>query len=298
VSIDERVPISVAGVGVAQRPPRSLAWARFSASWLALAGLAIVVLLVATAVLAPVIQRYPPTQVGFTPLEGPSRDHWFGTDSLGRDLWSRVVNGARLSLVVGVCSQVIAVTIGLVVGSVAGFRGGWLGATLMRVADVTLALPALLLALLFLAVFGPSTRVVVLAIGLGTWPVSARLVRAQVLQLRGSPFVEAARVVGASSPRIVFVHVIRNVLGPVLVLATFGIPQAIITESVLSFVGLGPPPPNPSWGRLLADSFDAIRTDPHYVLFPAIAMSLTLLAFNLVGDGVRDAIDPRRSARR
>ena len=165
----------------------------------------------------------------------------------------------------------------------------------MRFTDVTLALPALLLALLFLAVFGPSTRVVVLAIGLGTWPISARLVRAQVLQLRGSPFVEAARVVGAKPSRVLFVHIIRNVLGPVLVLATFGIPQAITTEAVLSFVGLGPPPPNPSWGRLLADSFDAIRTDPHYVLFPALAMSLTLLAFNLVGDGVRDAIDPRRS---
>jgi ABC-type dipeptide/oligopeptide/nickel transport system permease subunit len=298
VSIDERLPISVADTGIALRPARSLAWSRFSASWLAIAGLVIVAVIVAVAILAPLIDRYPPTQVGFPPLEGPSREHWFGTDSLGRDLWSRVVHGARLSLVVGVGSQLIAVTIGLVVGAIAGYRGGSLGALLMRVADVTLALPALLLALLFLAVFGPSTRVVVLAIGLGTWPITARLVRAQVLQLRGSAFVEAARVVGASPPRIMFVHVIRNVLGPVLVLATFGIPLAITTEAVLSFVGLGPPPPNPSWGRLLADSFDAIRTDPHYVLFPALAMSLTLLAFNLVGDGVRDAIDPRRSLRR
>jgi peptide/nickel transport system permease protein len=282
-------------VGTARRSPWRLGLGRFRANRLAVVAFVVVLLVVAVGLAAPLIQRYPHTQIGFPPLEGPSRAHWFGTDALGRDLWSRVVNGARLSLFVGVASQIIAISIGLVVGSIAGYRGGFVDSLLMRLTDVTLALPALLLALLLLAVLGSSTLVVVLAIGLGTWPISARLVRSQVLQIRTSAYVEAARVIGCSPSRVLFVHVLRNTLGPVLVLATFGIPQAITTEAVLSFVGLGPPPPNPSWGRLLADSFDYIRTSPHYVLFPALAMSLTLLAFNFVGDGIRDAVDPRRS---
>lgn len=275
--------------------PWRLAFARFRRNRLALAALVVVAMISAIAVLAPLIDRYPPDQVGAPPLEGPSWQHWFGTDALGRDIWSRVVHGARLSLFVGIGSQLIAISIGMVVGSIAGYRGGWIDALLMRWTDVTLSLPALLLALLFLAVFGSSTLVVVFAIGIGTWPISARLVRSQVLQIRSTAFVEAARIIGCRPSRVLFVHILRNTLGPVLVLATFGIPQAITTEAVLSFVGLGPPPPNPSWGRLLADSFDFIRTSPHYVLFPAMAMSLTLLSFNFVGDGVRDAVDPRQS---
>lgn len=274
--------------------PWRLAFRRFRRNRLALGSLVIVIVIVIVALGAPLIERYPQTQVGFTPLEGPTAAHWFGTDALGRDIWSRVVNGARLSLFVGIGSQLIAISIGTVVGSIAGYRGGRVDAILMRLTDITLSLPALLLALLFLAVLGSSTLVVVLAIGLGTWPISARLVRSQVMQIRSTAYVEAARVVGCRPPRILFVHVLRNALGPLLVLATFGIPQAITTEAVLSFVGLGPPPPNPSWGRLLADSFDFIRISPHYVLFPALAMSLTLLSFNFVGDGIRDAVDPRQ----
>jgi oligopeptide transport system permease protein len=276
-------------------PTANQALARFRSNRMAVMALVIIVVICLVALLAPLIQRYPHTQIGFTPLEGPSWEHWFGTDALGRDLWSRVVNGARLSLLVGLGSQLIAITIGLLVGSVAGYSGGLIDAVLMRLTDVMLALPALLLALLFLAVFGSSTLVVIFAIGVGTWPISARLVRSQVIQIRTSAYVEAAQVIGCRPARVLFVHVLRNVLGPVLVLATFGIPQAITTEAVLSFIGIGPPPPNPSWGRLLADSFAYIRTEPHYVLFPAAAMSLTLLAFNFFGDGVRDAVDPRRS---
>jgi len=274
--------------------PWRLAFRRFRRNRLAAAALVLVVLILLMALGAPLIERYPSDQIGATPLQGPTSAHWFGTDALGRDIWSRVVNGARLSLFVGVGSQLIAISLGMLVGSIAGDRGGWGDALLMRLTDITLSIPALLLALLFLAVLGSSTLVVVLAIGLGTWPISARLVRSQVLQIRSTAYVEAARIIGCRPARVLFVHVLRNVLGPVLVLATFGIPQAITTEAVLSFVGLGPPPPNPSWGRLLADSFDFIRTSPHYVLFPAIAMSLTLLTFNFVGDGIRDAVDPRQ----
>ena len=281
--------------GTAADAPWRLALRRFLSNPLATASLVLVIVITLIAIGAPLLERYPQTQVGFTPLEGPTSAHWFGTDALGRDIWSRVVNGARLSLFVGVGSQLIAITIGVTIGSIAGYRGGLVDSILMRLTDVTLSLPALLLALLFLAVLGSSTLVVVFAIGVGTWPISARLVRSQVMQIRASAYVEAARVIGCSPTRVLLVHVMRNALGPVLVLATFGIPQAITTEAVLSFVGLGPPPPNPSWGRLLADSFSFIRTSPHYVLFPAIAMSLTLVAFNFVGDGARDALDPRRT---
>jgi len=278
-----------------RRSPWLIGFGRLWQNHLAAAALVVVGIVTLIALFAPLVQRYPHTQLGFVPLEGPSADHWMGTDALGRDLWSRVVNGTRLSLLVGVGSQLIAITIGLTIGSIAGYVGGIVDAVLMRLTDVMLSLPAILLALLFLAVFGASTWVVVFAIGIGTWPISARLVRAQVLQIRETPYVEAARVIGCRPSRILFVHVLRNAMGPVLVLATFGIPQAITTEAVLSFVGLGPPPPNPSWGRLLADSFAFIRTDAHYVLFPAIAMSITLLAFNFLGDGVRDAVDPHQS---
>lgn len=276
--------------------PGRLAIRRFTANRMAVVGLVAVVIVTLVAVLAPLIQRYPSTQLGFPPLETPSAAHWFGTDDLGRDLWSRVVNGARLSLVVGVGSQLIAVSIGMVVGAIAGYRGGFVDGLLMRITDVALALPAVLLALLLLAVLGSSTMVMVLAIGLGTWPVTARLVRSQVIQIRSTAYVEAAVTLGLRPRRILTSHVLRNALGPVLVLATFGIPQAITTEALLSFVGLGPPPPNPSWGRLLADSFGYLRISPHYVIFPVLAMSVTLLAFNFVGDGVRDAVDPRRSS--
>lgn len=275
--------------------PRGLAWRRFKANRLALVSAAFLVVVAVCAAFAPLIDRYPDTLMAFPPLEGPSSEHWFGTDDLGRDLWSRVVHGAGLSLLVGFGSQAIAVTIGLVVGAIAGFSGRYLDATLMRLTDVMLALPAILLALLFLAVFGASTGVVILAIGLGTWPVIARLVRAQVLQAKALPYVDAARAIGCSSRRVLSTHILRNILGPVIVVAAFGVPQAIFTEAVLSFVGLGPPPPNPSWGRLIADSFEYLRVAPHYVLFPALALSLTLLALNFVGDGLRDALDPKGS---
>jgi ABC-type dipeptide/oligopeptide/nickel transport system permease subunit len=249
------------------------------------------VLLVVAAV-APLIDRYPAEQMAFAPLEGPSRQHWLGTDHLGRDLWSRVVWGARISLEVGVGSQVIAVAIGVLVGGVAGFTGRWVDSVLMRVTDVMQALPSILLALLFLTAMGSSTLVLVLAIGLATWAVIARVVRAQILQQRELPYVEAAYSLGCSQGRVLFRHILPNVLAPVIVLVAFGIPQAIFTEAFLSFIGLGPPPPNPSWGRVLADSFAYVETAAYYVLFPTVALASTLLAFNFLGDGLRDAFDP------
>lgn len=277
--------------------PRRQAWRRLKAHRLALASGVLVAAVGAAAVLAPAIDRYPHTLMAFEPLAGPSAEHWLGTDDLGRDLWSRVVHGARTSLAVGVASQGMAVGIGLLVGTVAGFVGGLAGTVLMRLTDMLMALPSLLLALLFLTVLGSSTGVLILAIGLATWPVIARVARAQVLQAKSLAYVEAAVAIGCSPLRVLVVHILRNILGPVIVLATFGIPQAIFTEAFLSFIGLGPPPPASSWGRLLSESFQYVQVSPHFVLFPACALSLTLLAFNFLGDGIRDALDPRRGPR-
>lgn len=259
---------------------------------LALVSAGFVVLVCLTALLAPLIDRYPPQTMAFAPLEGPAGEHWLGTDNLGRDLWSRVVHGARISLLVGLGSQAIALAIGVLVGAASGFSRRFVDSTIMRGTDVMQALPSILLALLFLTVLGRSTPVLIVAIGLATWPVIARVVRAQVLTQKEQQYVEAAYSIGCGSPRVLLGHVLPNVAGPVMVIVTFAIPQAIFTEAFLSFIGLGPPPPNPSWGRLLADGFPYVQTAPHYLIFPTIALSLTLLAFNFLGDGVRDAFDP------
>lgn len=282
--------------GAGSRSPWRLAWRRFRAHKLAFASGLFLLALVLLAVFAPLISRYPPNAIEFEPVLAPSYDHWMGTDDLGRDLWSRVLYGARLSLLVGLTSQALAVAIGTCVGMIAGYFGGWTDAVLMRMTDVMQALPGILLAMLFLTVLGPSTRSVILAIGLASWPVMARVIRAQVMQARRLQYVEAAASIGCSPLRIVVVHIFRNVLGPIVVLGTFGIPQAIFTEALLSYIGLGPPPPSASWGRLIADAFPYLELMTSYIAFPALALSLTLLAFNFFGDGLRDAFDPHRAA--
>jgi ABC-type dipeptide/oligopeptide/nickel transport system permease subunit len=274
------------------RSPSRQAFRRLARNRLAVVSGVFLILVGVVAVLAPWIDRSPPEAMVFDPLFGPSLDHWFGTDNLGRDIWSRVVHGARVSLVVAVASQAIAFVLGVAIGATAGFAGGLVDSILMRATDVAQALPSVLLALLFLTALGASTTVLVLAIGLSTWAVIARVVRAQVLAEKALPYVEAAYSVGCSTSRTLFRHVLPNVLAPAIVLVTFGIPQAIFTEAFLSFIGLGPPPPHPSWGRLLADSFQYVQTSPHFLVFPCLALSATLLAFNFLGDGVRDAFDP------
>lgn len=274
------------------RSPTAQALRRLGKHRLAVASVVFLALLVAVAAAAPLIQRYAPEQMAFDPLVGPTSAHWLGTDNLGRDIWSRVVWGARVSLEVGVGSQAIALSIGLAVGGLAGFVGGRVDALLMRLTDIMQALPSILLALLFLTVLGSSTGVLILAIGLSTWAVIARVVRAQILQQRELTYVEAAYSVGCSSRRVLLRHVMPNVTAPVIILVAFGIPQAIFTEAFLSFVGLGPPPPTPSWGRILADSFQYVQTAPYFLLSTTVALSLTLLAFNFLGDGLRDAFDP------
>lgn len=224
-------------------------------------------------------------------LAGPSRRFWLGTDRLARDQYSRLVHGARISLGVGVVSQAIALAIGVLVGMAAGLGGRWADRLLMRLTDVAYSFPDLLMLILLVSVFGSSLTLVVLAIGLVSWPTMARLVRGQVLALREEEYVTAARALGAGIWRIGWYHLLPNLLGPVIVTATFGVPTAIFAEAALSFIGLGFQAP--SWGRLVTDAFDTVFVAPHLVVTSCLAVALTMMSFTFLGDGLRDALDPR-----
>ena len=226
-------------------------------------------------------------------LSPPDSAHWMGTDSLGRDLTSRVLYGARLSLTVGVLTALFAFVLGTLTGAVAGYFGGWVDQLLMRTVDLFYVFPSLLLSILLMVLLGRGITGILLAIGLSSWVTHARLVRGQVLQARQMPYVEAARSLGATHPVILFRHILPNLIGPMIVSLTAQIPNNIMAESFLSFIGLGLQPPYSSWGTLANEGFRAMRSHPHLILFPGTALFLTLLAFNLLGDGLRDALDPR-----
>lgn len=256
-----------------------------------MAGLAVVAALALVALAAPVLAPGDPYRGDLArALEPPSWAFVLGTDAQGRDVLSRVLFGARLSLAVGFASQVIALAAGLGLGLVAGYRGRWVDALVMRVADVTLAFPSLLLLIAVAAAVKPSLPVVCVVIGLVGWAGMARLVRGQVLVVRGLDYVQAARALGASGTRLVARHVLPNVLGPVIVAATLGVGGAIMAEAALSFVGLGAQPPTPSWGAMVAEGRDLLRVAPWVSLVPGLAIGLTVLSVNLVGDGLRDAL--------
>ena len=291
-------PIGPAGdlsqlTSVRSRSPWADAWLQLRRRPLALASLAFLITVIGIALLAPLLTSAGYAEIGFNPLEPPSWHHIMGTDELGRDSWSRVAYGARISLIVGFGSQLIALTIGVILGAVAGFYGRLADTILMRATDIMFSLPAILVALLFVTAFGTSVEILTLAIGFATWPTLARLVRAQVLQIKQLDFIEAAYSLGSSQARVLRVHVLPHTSGPVIVQITFGISQAIFTEAFLSFIGLGAQPPAPSWGRLLVDGFQYVRTSPHLVIFPGLALFLTIFALNALGDALRDAFDPR-----
>ncbi len=226
-------------------------------------------------------------------LRAPSGSHWLGTDAQGRDVLARVLYGARLSLAVGLVSQLIALALGLVFGLAAGFYGRWVDAVVMRFADVTLAFPPLLLLVAIAAAVRPTMPVVLLVIGLVGWAGMARVARGQALVVRALDYVQAARALGGRDWRIMLRHVAPNVLGPVAVAATLGVGGAIMAEAALSFVGLGAQPPTPSWGAMVAEGRDLLRTAPWVSLFPGLAIGVVVLAINLLGDGLQDALDVR-----
>ena len=272
---------------------------RFLRNRAAVAGLVVIGVFGLMALLAPFVDRYAPTSQHLdATLASPSGRFWLGTDQLGRDQYSRLVHGARVSLAVGVLTQVVAVGLGVTVGMAAGLGGRRADALLMRLTDVAYSFPDLLMIILLVSVFGASPGMLVLAIALVNWTTIARLVRGQVLSLQEEEFVLAARALGASSWRIAWRHLLPNALGPVIVAATFGVPAAIFAEAALSFIGLGLPPPTASWGRLVTDSFQTMFAAPYLTVSSCLAVALTMMSFSFIGDGLRDAIDPRSTAGR
>ena len=260
-------------------------------------GIVVVALLVTSAVAAPLIARHDPVRVDLAnQLRAPSAVHWLGTDLHGRDVWARLIYGARVSLAVGLVSQSIALAIGVVLGLIAGYYGRWVDELIMRLADVTLAFPTLLLLIALVAALEPSLGIVLIVIGLVGWAAVARLVRGQVLVVRELEFVQAIRALGASDARVIARHVLPGVAAPVVVAATLGMAGAIMAEASLSFLGLGVQPPTPSWGSMVADGRDLfqLRSAPWTSLFPGLAIGAVVLAFNLLGDALRDVHDPRR----
>jgi peptide/nickel transport system permease protein len=282
------------------------AWRRFRRHRLALLSVIILLAIVAAVVLLPFVWRVPINEIDFTArLKGPSFAHPFGTDDLGQDLLARMVYGGRISLAVGFAAMVVAIVVGTIIGAIAGMARGWVGPALMWLTDLFLSLPQLPLLLLVIylfrdslkTMFGPEGGVfilIVLVVGGLRWMPAARLVRAQFLSLREKEFVEAARALGASKVRQVVRHILPNALGPVIVAATVDVAAAIIAESTLSFLGLGFPPDIPSWGRILYDAKDYLDIAPHWAMFPGVAIFLTVLAISFIGDGLRDALDPRK----
>ena len=259
-------------------------------------GLFIMVMFVGVAVFADIICRFDPLNVDSAHrLASPSALHWLGTDSFGRDIWSRIVHGARISLAVGIGSTALGSSIGVIVGLASGYLSGWVDLVFQRVTDMLQALPLLVLALVMTAALGPSLPNVIIAIAIPLIPTVARVIRANTLALRELPFVEAAKSIGMSESRIAFRHILPNTLAPLIVLATAQLGSTILTEASLSFLGVGIPEPYPSWGRMLSESAaEYVRVAPWLVIFPGMAISLMVFGTNLLGDALRDILDPRQ----
>jgi peptide/nickel transport system permease protein len=259
-------------------------------------GFVIMTLFVLAAIFADVICRYSPLTVDSAhALAAPSAQHWLGTDSFGRDVWARIIHGARISLAVGIGSTALGGFFGVIIGLASGYLSGWVDLVFQRVTDILQALPLLVLALVMTAALGPSLPNVIIAIAIPLVPIVARVIRANTLALRELPFIEAAKSIGMSETRIALRHVLPNTLAPLIVLATAQLGSTILTEASLSFLGLGIPEPYPSWGRMLSESAaEYVRTAPWLVIFPGIAISLAVFGTNLFGDALRDILDPRQ----
>jgi peptide/nickel transport system permease protein len=271
---------------------------RFRKDKTALFGAAVIAVVVTAAVLAPWITPYDPHEQFFDglTLQGaplpPNERFWLGTDLLGRDAYTRLVYGARTSLIIGIVANAVAVLIGTLLGTVAGYAGGWVGAAIMRFTDLMMAFPALLLAIALAAILKPSLWIVALVIALVNWVQTARVIYTQTRALVEREFIEAARALGAAWPRILLVHVLPHLVPHILVWGTLGIAVTVLLEATLSFLGIGVQPPTPSWGGIIFENQSYFLTAPWLVFFPGVSILLLALAFNLVGDGLRDALDP------
>jgi peptide/nickel transport system permease protein len=279
------------------------AWARFCQDKTALFGALVIAIVVTAALLAPWVTQHDPHEQYFDglTLEGaplpPNERFWLGTDLLGRDLYSRIVFGARTSLIIGIVANAAAVFIGTLLGTIAGYVGGWVGNAIMRFTDLMMAFPALLLAIVLAAILKPSLWIVALVIALVNWVQTARVLYTQTRSLVERDFIEAARALGAAWPRILLVHVLPHLVPHILVWATLGIAVTVLLEATLSFLGIGVQPPTPSWGGIIFESQSYFLTAPWLVFFPGALILLLALSFNLVGDGLRDALDPTQRGR-
>ncbi len=271
------------------------AWRRFAANRMAVGGLIVIILLILMAIFAPLIAPYDPITDIFRGKRGvgPEPGHPFGYDHLSRDLFSRVIFGSRVALTVGIVATAISVTIGVIIGSLAGYFGGWVDNILSRLTDTLMAFPIIALLIVLAAVLGPSLTTTIVVIGITVWSRYARVVRADMMSLRHRDFVTSAHASGVKDWRIIWRHMLPNIMGPVIVLASLGVGSIIILEAALSFLGLGVRPPTPSWGGILSDGRAYILRYPHIAIFPGLMIMITVLAFNFFGDGLRDALDPR-----
>lgn len=267
---------------------------RFTKSTSAMIGLGLLIMLVFCAVFAPVLAPYDPYESNLPQaLQPPSSEHIMGTDELGRDIFSRILYGARISLIVGVEAVGLALIFGVILGALAGFYGGKTDTGIMGVMDIMLSFPDILLAIAFMTVMGRGVDKAVIAIGIVSIPQYARIVRGSVLSVKENVYVTAARAIGNSDFRLIFVHILPNVLAPIIVRATIGVSIAILAAAALGFLGLGVEPPTAEWGTMLGSGRQTIFNAPHIVTFPGLAITLTVMAFNLLGDGLRDVLDPR-----
>ncbi|MBI9091756.1 MAG: ABC transporter permease [Desulfobacterium sp.] len=274
------------------KPPWVVVLKKLSKNKLGLMGTALILCLIFIAITAPFLEPYSYKEQHIEIMnEPPSLSHFMGTDDFGRDVLSRVIRGARISFVVGVLSVGISVFIGVIVGAIAGFYGGVVDLALTTIADLTWAMPAILIALLLVAIIGTGLESVVVAIGLSYWAQYARLIRGQILSLKSAVFIEATKSLGASDMVILFKHLIPNSIGPVIVAATIGIGNAIVLEATLGFLGMGAQPPTPSWGAMMSNGTAYLFISPWVILFPGLAMMLTVLGFNLFGDALIDLLD-------
>jgi oligopeptide transport system permease protein len=279
---------------VALRSPWASAWARLRRNQLALIGLLVVISWIGLAISADAIAPYSPTQFDFADFEqDASRAHLLGTDFIGRDMFTLILYGSRVSVAVAIIVPVIIMGVGVTVGVLAGYAGGRVDNLLMRFTDTMFAFPSFLFMVIMVTTFGRNMGTIFLALGVSSWPTMARIVRAEVLQIKNTEYVASARAIGAKPRHIILTHFIPNLVGPVMVTAAMSIPAAIATEAFLTFLGIGVEPSTPSWGMIINDAQTSIFWHPTLILFPSLAISSLTLAFSFLGDGLRDALDPR-----
>lgn len=272
---------------------RGSAWRRFRQNRLAVIGLVILTVLILAAIFAPLITFYSPDDPTSLRRAGPSTAHWFGTDRLGQDIYTRIVFGARISLKIAVVATLMAMVIGVLLGSLAGYAGGPADTLIMRLTDVFLGIPYIILAIVIAVRMGRSENTVIIVLGATGWLAVCRIVRSMYLQMKKQEYVEAARALGFGPARIMFRHILPNAVQPIIVYATLAVGGAILSEAALSFLGVGPPDGTPAWGLMVSDNKGELQVAPHLLFIPGGAIVLTVLAFMFVGDGLRDALDPR-----